>query len=194
MPRAPLSEPLILRLSWREWRHHPWRHGIALLAVALGVALAWSVHLINASALAEFAAAVRSANGQPDLSLRGQREGFDDALFERVAPTPASWPGQPGARDRHLRRAASGPRVRCACSASMRCASPRWRPNCCRARRGDDRSPCSTPERGVRQRRRARERLGVNDGDGRWRCSAGPALEDAARGRRACRPAARRWW
>jgi len=58
---------------------------MALLAVALGVALAWSVHLINASALAEFSAAVRAAHGEPDLSLRGPREGFDDALFERVA-------------------------------------------------------------------------------------------------------------
>jgi len=71
-------------LVWREWRHHPWRHAVALLAVSLGVALAWSVHLINRSALGEFAAAVRSANGDPDLSLRGQREGFADMLFERV--------------------------------------------------------------------------------------------------------------
>ena len=69
------------RLSWREWQAHRWRHGMALLAVALGVALAWSVHLINASALAEFAAAVRAAHGEPDLSLRAQRDGFDDALF-----------------------------------------------------------------------------------------------------------------
>ncbi|MBL8346131.1 MAG: ABC transporter permease [Rubrivivax sp.] len=72
-------------LVWREWRHHPWRHAVALLAVSLGVALAWSVHLINRSALGEFAAAVRSANGDPDLSLRGQREGFADAIFERAA-------------------------------------------------------------------------------------------------------------
>jgi putative ABC transport system permease protein len=87
MPRAPLSEPLILRL-WpllvREWRHHPWRHAVALLAVALGVALSYSVQLINDSALAEFGAAVRSANGQPDLTLRGQRDGFDDNFFERL--------------------------------------------------------------------------------------------------------------
>ena len=76
------------RLSWREWAHHPWRHGMALLAVALGVALAWSVHLINASALAEFSSAVRAANGEPDLSLRAQREGVDDAVFERLALTP----------------------------------------------------------------------------------------------------------
>ena len=76
---------VLLPLAWRELRHHPWRQAVALLAVALGVALAYSVHLINQSALAEFAGAVRSANGEPDLTLRGGREGFDDALYERVA-------------------------------------------------------------------------------------------------------------
>ena len=75
----------LLRLSWREWRHHPWRHGVAALAVALGVALAWSVHLINESALAEFSSALRAVGGEPDLVLRAQHEGFDDAVFERVA-------------------------------------------------------------------------------------------------------------
>ena len=76
MTRSPLIA--LLPLLPREWRHHPWRHGVALLAVALGVALAWSVHLINGSALAEFAQAVRAANGQPDAVLRGPREGFDE--------------------------------------------------------------------------------------------------------------------
>ena len=79
---------LLRLLVVREWRHHPWRHGAALMAVALGVALAYSVHLINTSALAEFSAAVRTANGEPDLSLRGPRAGFDDALFDRVARDP----------------------------------------------------------------------------------------------------------
>ena len=77
---------LLRLLVVREWRHHPWRHGAALMAVALGVALAYSVHLINTSALAEFSAAVRAANGEPDLSLRGRL--FDDALFDRVAADP----------------------------------------------------------------------------------------------------------
>jgi putative ABC transport system permease protein len=68
-----------------EWRHHPGRHLVAALAVALGVALAWSVHVINASALAEFSAAVRSANGEPDAVLRGPREGFDDSTLDLAA-------------------------------------------------------------------------------------------------------------
>ena len=84
----PTILPSLLPLSLREWRHHPWRHAVALLAVALGVALASSVHFINESALAEFASAVRSANGEPDLVLRGPREGFDDALFDRVVDDP----------------------------------------------------------------------------------------------------------
>ncbi|MFN9746458.1 MAG: FtsX-like permease family protein [Betaproteobacteria bacterium] len=80
--------PALLRLLlWREWRHHPWRHATALLAVTLGVALAWSVHLINQSALAEFSAAVRAANGDADLSLRGAA--VPEALFEQVAQDAA---------------------------------------------------------------------------------------------------------
>jgi len=73
-------------LSLPEWRLHPWRHAAVSLAVAVGVALAFSVHLINASALSEFAGAVRAANGDPDLTIAARtREGLDDALFESLA-------------------------------------------------------------------------------------------------------------
>lgn len=51
----------------------------------LGVALAFSVQLINASALDEFSQAVRSVTGQPDLELRGVQGSFDEAIFARVA-------------------------------------------------------------------------------------------------------------
>jgi putative ABC transport system permease protein len=78
----------LLRLSWPELRHHPWRHLAALLAVTLGVALAFSVQLINQSALSEFSSAVRAVNGEPDFELRGQRAGFDETLYERVARHP----------------------------------------------------------------------------------------------------------
>ena len=75
----------LISLSLPEWRHHPWRHAVALLAVALGVALAASVQMINESALGEFAQALRSVNGQPDAVLAASsRDGFDDALYARV--------------------------------------------------------------------------------------------------------------
>ncbi len=75
-------------LVWSEWRHQPLRHLTLLLSLALGVALAAAVHLINASALAEFAQAQRALEGESDLSLRGPRQGFDEALYEQAANVP----------------------------------------------------------------------------------------------------------
>ena len=79
---------LLLTFSCQELRHHPWRKGAAVVAVMLGVALAFSVHLITASALDEFSSAVRSVNGQPDLELRAAQGSFDEALFAQVARHP----------------------------------------------------------------------------------------------------------
>ena len=103
----------LLNLSIAEWRHHPWRHGVALLAVALGVALASSVQMINESALAEFSQAVRSVNGQPDAVLASlAREGFDDALYARLALDEAVALASPVLEiSSSARRDADGPRV-----------------------------------------------------------------------------------
>ncbi len=79
---------LLKTFSWQELRHHPWRSVAAVVAVMLGVALAFSVHLINASALSEFSQAVRAVNGQPDLELRAVQGSFDESLYERVASHP----------------------------------------------------------------------------------------------------------
>lgn len=79
----------LLRLwSLQELRHHPWRSAAAVCAVVLGVALAFAVHTINASALGEFAQALRSVSGQPDLQLRAAQGSLDEALFARIATHP----------------------------------------------------------------------------------------------------------
>jgi putative ABC transport system permease protein len=80
---------LIRTFSWQELRHHPWRSASAVVAVMLGVALAFGVHLINASALAEFASAVASVNGQPDLRLKARQGTLDDHLLDQVMRSPA---------------------------------------------------------------------------------------------------------
>ena len=79
---------LLKTYSWAELRHHPWRNAAAVLAVTLGVALAFAVHLINASALDEFSQAVRSVNGEPDLSLRAAQGSFDEGVYARVYQLP----------------------------------------------------------------------------------------------------------
>ncbi len=79
---------LLSTFSWQELRHHPWRNASAVVAVMLGVALAFAVHLINASALAEFSSAVSSVNGQPDVELRARQGALDDTLLAQVAAHP----------------------------------------------------------------------------------------------------------
>ena len=79
---------LLSTFSWQELRHHPWRNAAAIVAVMLGVALAFAVQLINASALDEFSSAVRSVNGQPDLELRAVQGTFDEAAFAQLATHP----------------------------------------------------------------------------------------------------------
>ncbi|MBC7681238.1 MAG: ABC transporter permease, partial [Ferruginibacter sp.] len=79
---------LLHTYSWQELKHHPWRNAAAVVAVMLGVALAFSVQLINASALSEFSSAVSAVGGQPDLELRATQGRFDEAVFARVATHP----------------------------------------------------------------------------------------------------------
>jgi putative ABC transport system permease protein len=79
---------LLSTFSLQELRHHPWRNASAVVAVMLGVALAFAVQLINASALAEFSSAVSSVNGQPDLELRARQGALPDTMLERVAAQP----------------------------------------------------------------------------------------------------------
>jgi len=79
---------LLRSFSWQELRQHPWRYMAALASIALGVALAFSVHLINASALSEFSSALQSVQGQPDASVRGTGN-FDESALEQLASQEA---------------------------------------------------------------------------------------------------------
>ncbi len=79
---------LLKTFSWQELRHHPWQNAAAIVAVMLGVALAFAVQLINASALDEFAQGLRSVNGQPDIEFRGLGGHVDEALYPRLAKHP----------------------------------------------------------------------------------------------------------
>jgi putative ABC transport system permease protein len=79
----------LLALRWMvlgEWRAHPARVVLAALAVAVGVALGFAVHVVNLSALGEFARAIRTVNGNADLQVRSTTPaGFDQALYPVLA-------------------------------------------------------------------------------------------------------------
>ena len=78
-----------LALGWLiggEWRFHPARFAVTAVAIAVGVALGFAVHLVNGSALASFDSAVRGVNGSADLTVKAtSRLGFDERLYPRVA-------------------------------------------------------------------------------------------------------------
>ncbi len=78
-----------LALRWLiggEWRFHPARFLTTAVAIAVGVALGFAVHLVNGSALASFDGALRGVSGAAELSVRATSPlGFDERLYPRVA-------------------------------------------------------------------------------------------------------------
>ncbi|MBC7454819.1 MAG: ABC transporter permease [Massilia sp.] len=72
-------------LLFGEWRAHPVRALLAIGAIALGVAMGFAIHLINAAAFNEFSAAVKSLSGQADVQVTGREARFDEAIYSRLA-------------------------------------------------------------------------------------------------------------
>ncbi|MGA2708081.1 MAG: FtsX-like permease family protein [Steroidobacteraceae bacterium] len=87
--RATRGAGMIWRLLLlSQLREQPGRLLVIVIAIALGVALACSVYLVNIAALAEFAQATKRLVGEADVVVRGPREGFPEALFVALARDP----------------------------------------------------------------------------------------------------------
>jgi putative ABC transport system permease protein len=71
-----------------EWQAHPVRALVAVMAIALGVALGFGIHLVNEAAFNEFSAAARSLSGSADLQIRGKSVQIDEASYEKIAAMP----------------------------------------------------------------------------------------------------------
>ncbi len=72
-----------------EWRAQPLRMALAVLAIAVGVALGFAVHLVNSAALGSFGRAMASVQGRADLSVRAvAATGMDEMLYPRLARLP----------------------------------------------------------------------------------------------------------
>jgi putative ABC transport system permease protein len=72
-------------LLFGEWRAHPMRALLAVTAIAVGVAMGFAIHLINAAAFNEFSAAIQSLAGQADLQVAGREALFDENVYPRLA-------------------------------------------------------------------------------------------------------------
>lgn len=91
LPRMQVESNLLsgrLALGWLiggEWRFHPARFLLTAVAIAVGVALGFAVHLVNGSALASFDGAMRGISGAAELSVRATSPlGFDELLYPKV--------------------------------------------------------------------------------------------------------------
>lgn len=71
-----------------RFAHRRARAALSVAGVALGVALAFGVHLVNRAAVEELAAGVRAIAGEADLEVRGGRGGFPEALYPAIASLP----------------------------------------------------------------------------------------------------------
>ena len=83
------STPSLLDAAvWGPLRQAPGRTLLAVLAIALGVALGFSVYLINRVAADEVQGASRSLFGLADLAVQAPGAGFDEALFPALRELP----------------------------------------------------------------------------------------------------------
>lgn len=58
---------------------------LSVVSIALGVALGFAVQLVNRAAISEFSQAVQTLSGEADVTVRGPRAGFDEALYPLLA-------------------------------------------------------------------------------------------------------------
>src|SRR3970040_1088235 len=68
-----------------RFSHRRARAALSVAGVALGVALAFGVHLVNRAAVGELAAGVRALAGEADLEVRGGGAGFPQSPFSAPA-------------------------------------------------------------------------------------------------------------
>ncbi len=78
-----------------HWRSNPVLYALTVLGVALGVASVISIRILNQSAVASFAAGVRTIGGAADIVVTGKGGTLPDAAYPSVRGTPgvgAAWP------------------------------------------------------------------------------------------------------
>ena len=77
----------MIRLAWwlvrAQFMTRRTATALSTLAIALGVALGYAIHLINAAALADFSQAMKSVQGEPDAVIAPR-----DGCLLYTSPSP----------------------------------------------------------------------------------------------------------
>ncbi len=81
MNSASLSSWLLMG----EWRAHFIQICVVIMAIALGVALGFSIYLVNTAAFNEFSAANKSLSGRSDFQVYSKQGFFDELLYPKLA-------------------------------------------------------------------------------------------------------------
>jgi putative ABC transport system permease protein len=74
----------LARLAVRQLFSHPWQLGLAILGIALGVAVAVSIDLANASALRAFRLSTEAVSGRATHQIVGGPSGLAEDLYRRL--------------------------------------------------------------------------------------------------------------
>jgi putative ABC transport system permease protein len=74
----------LARLALRQLSAHPWQLGLAILGIALGVAVAVSIDLANASALRAFRLSTEAVGGRATHQVLGGPSGLPEELYRRL--------------------------------------------------------------------------------------------------------------
>ena len=81
-----MNRNLLFRwLTLGEWQAHRLQIVVSIVAIMLGIAMGFSIHLINTAAVSEFSAAVKSLSGQSDFQVRATQPTFDEMLYPKLA-------------------------------------------------------------------------------------------------------------
>ncbi|HMA31660.1 MAG TPA: FtsX-like permease family protein [Casimicrobiaceae bacterium] len=85
MPRSPIAGTVTRAVAGGGLGKLRGRSLVAVVAIASGVALGYAVELVNRAAIGELVNGLATLSGAADLEVRGPQDGFDEALYPRMA-------------------------------------------------------------------------------------------------------------
>ena len=75
---------LLWRSSLRHLARHPWQAGLSVLGVALGVAVVFSIDLVNQSAMTAFRLSTEAVTGRATHHIVAGQRGIPDSVYTRL--------------------------------------------------------------------------------------------------------------